>query len=539
MASLASVKLTQEIMEEFLTCKLCYQQFVSPKCLTCLHTFCQMCLDKQVATMRRPVYGSYVDLPCPICRKHTTLPTGGVRNLPDNFMVTNLKEAVGKRSAGKLPFCEFCRALSKKIVDAVAKCLDCNKQMCVACTQAHREMRLTKAHTVCDTDTEKDIECKAHSDEQVRFYCQPCDQLVCILCTFEDHAGHDINDMKEGADKMKEGITNLLVSCKQKADELKQQLDAMHDCSTHMHDTEQRIHASARDVIAAVRGRERELVHELHAAYGDDTIEFLESRADVKSRHDGLVKNLRLAESLREKEVEFLFVKKELEEKLGQLAGVKVRSMPDNVTKQFDFLQGPVELGSISEPAADDDVDDDDDDDDDDANSDEQPTMVETCDKCVGTAATLTLTQAAQTQLSQRDVKFVPLDDASAATQTPTLPTCDASTQLPNEKQQKVHVTEQQGIAILPNGDLVIIDTEENRLAIMDKRGRFRYTFDNEQLTLPDKLQLGKLRDFQKDTDQHIRIYTPYGHLLSCYEDEVITCLPLGTRFEKKEMFRQ
>jgi len=35
-------RLAQEIYEEFLVCKICLESYQRPKCLACLHTFCEV-----------------------------------------------------------------------------------------------------------------------------------------------------------------------------------------------------------------------------------------------------------------------------------------------------------------------------------------------------------------------------------------------------------------------------------------------------------------------------------------------------------------
>lgn len=528
MATMVNSKLTQEIVDEFLTCKVCYQQYRNPKSLSCLHTFCVDCLDKHISSQRTHKYGSLYDFPCPICRKHTPMPSGGIRCLPDNFLVVNLKETIGRRvSNSKLPFCEFCRQLRKKISDACAKCLDCQKLMCGDCVETHRTTKITKNHTICDVETEKDIECKVHPEEVVRFYCEKCEKLVCILCTFEEHGGHDVSDMKEGAGKQKESIDKLLSTCNEKLEDLKDQLGSIEACSSRLQDTERRIKDRARELINEIRCKEKVLIHELRECYGAETMDFLESKSVIKENYESLRKNLKLAESLKEKEVEFLFVKKDLEEKLKTLATFPMRPTPPNITKKFEFNQGPVDLGSIRNPYDSDEEDEDD-------------TEVKHVDAATGTEEVCTLTRTTQTLLASKDVALRPAAKFPkiAETQTPAVSTTDAFSQIPNEKQQKLHVNDNQGIAILPNGDLLIIDSEDNKLAIMDKRGRSRYTFGAEQLSIPDELHLGNVKDYHMDSDKHIRIYTPHGHMLTCFDGEVVTCLPLGATFDKRELFR-
>jgi len=97
MASTSSygARLAQEIYDEFLVCKICLESYRRPKCLTCLHTFCEDCIESHVlaeTTYRK--YTDYREFTCPLCRKRTQLAAGGVKRLPDNFLVASLAEIV-------------------------------------------------------------------------------------------------------------------------------------------------------------------------------------------------------------------------------------------------------------------------------------------------------------------------------------------------------------------------------------------------------------------------------------------------------------
>lgn len=177
-----TVKLAQDIQDEFLVCKICLEQYKTPKCLACLHTFCESCIEEHAFSENTyKKYSDYRDFTCPLCRKRTQLPAGGVKKLPDNFLVTSLQDVVNRqRPASNYPFCDICRTLNRRHRDAQAKCIDCGKLLCRSCTEQHRETRVTKNHSIIDVDTEKDIECKEHKEELVRFYCMPCETAVCL-----------------------------------------------------------------------------------------------------------------------------------------------------------------------------------------------------------------------------------------------------------------------------------------------------------------------------------------------------------------------
>lgn len=142
-------KLAQEINDEFLTCKICLEGYKSPKCLDCLHTFCEQCIDNHImneCTYKK--YSDYREFTCPLCRKRTQLPLGGVKKLPDNFLVSSLSELVQRQRPSKFPFCDICKLVNSKHREATSKCLDCNKLLCKQCVEMHKETKVTKNHSI-------------------------------------------------------------------------------------------------------------------------------------------------------------------------------------------------------------------------------------------------------------------------------------------------------------------------------------------------------------------------------------------------------
>ncbi|CAF4706510.1 unnamed protein product, partial [Rotaria socialis] len=44
-----ALRLAEKINDQYLTCKICLEPFKDPKCLTCLHTFCEQCIESHVS----------------------------------------------------------------------------------------------------------------------------------------------------------------------------------------------------------------------------------------------------------------------------------------------------------------------------------------------------------------------------------------------------------------------------------------------------------------------------------------------------------
>ncbi|XP_066270078.1 tripartite motif-containing protein 3-like [Branchiostoma lanceolatum] len=154
--------------QEFLVCGICLDHFTLPKILPCAHTFCQDCLETY-AGRRRFIY-------CPNCRRVVELdPASGVRGLPGNFWVTNLRDVIAERDV---------------------------------------ENPEAKGHL-------QGNRCKLHPGEQCRHFCQDCHVPVCGECVFSEHNGHALERMERVLPEVREELRKCLESAQQIAGELK------------------------------------------------------------------------------------------------------------------------------------------------------------------------------------------------------------------------------------------------------------------------------------------------------------------------------
>ncbi|KAL8587367.1 hypothetical protein ACOMHN_045614 [Nucella lapillus] len=118
-------------------CAVCLSSITSnndPRIFPCNHTFCAQCVQG--------VADCYTEdeFPCPVCRRKTFLPPGGVASLPINF----------------------------EIVTPQLK------------------------------PSEQDM-CMIHDKENVEFYCVDCDQAICVYCKSTNHESHRTQDIISAA----------------------------------------------------------------------------------------------------------------------------------------------------------------------------------------------------------------------------------------------------------------------------------------------------------------------------------------------------
>jgi hypothetical protein len=122
------------------TCDICESKYNQPKILTCLHIFCQSCLEKQIEDFEDPSQKDVII--CSKCKQETQIPRNGVQDLQTDHIITDLLE-MSAMDEMKL-VCTSCKAKEK----AVARCCDCASYLCANCVTAHQFMRCFDNHKV-------------------------------------------------------------------------------------------------------------------------------------------------------------------------------------------------------------------------------------------------------------------------------------------------------------------------------------------------------------------------------------------------------
>lgn len=223
-----------EELESEITCAVCHEHYKDPKVFPCCHYYCRQCIQN-LARKNDP-------FPCPECRKDTTIPQGGIDQLPTAFFVNRMKEVHSKleRTHGKVEAkCEMCSCDK-----AAAFCRHCVMFICHECAKQHQKMKVFVGHKV-DTLSElrsggaKEVmmqassyqTCKLH-EEPFKIYCFDCSSLICRDCTMYDHKDHKHNFVKEVGPKIKEKSLQRLDSLREIEQSLSQAIEKVQSVKT-------------------------------------------------------------------------------------------------------------------------------------------------------------------------------------------------------------------------------------------------------------------------------------------------------------------
>ncbi|XP_038841905.1 tripartite motif-containing protein 16-like [Salvelinus namaycush] len=173
-------------------CSVCLDLLKEPVTIHCGHSYCRSCIegcwDQDVL---KGVYS------CPQCRE-TFTPRP---NLRKNNMLAELVEKLRKRGLQAAPppalcyagpgdvACDVCTGTRKQ--KALMSCLVCLASYCETHLQSHYESPALKKHKLVKATAHLQEKICSHHDKLLEVYCRTDQQCICLLCTMNEHKGHD------------------------------------------------------------------------------------------------------------------------------------------------------------------------------------------------------------------------------------------------------------------------------------------------------------------------------------------------------------
>lgn len=206
-------------------CGMCGEKLLLPRVLSCLHVFCEHCLDKKLIGEGGDAGTADAKITCPTCNQDTNVGTKKLASLPLDVMTTNISDVSNSPNLQ----CTSCTA--KEV--AISRCCTCHNLLCGNCETAHRFMRCFESHKVVSLEElrkdgkkitiHKPLICEAHDNENVIYYCNTCNVPACGECTKNDHkptSGHQCEGILDSEVRVRQELENMLVESKAKVEQM-------------------------------------------------------------------------------------------------------------------------------------------------------------------------------------------------------------------------------------------------------------------------------------------------------------------------------
>ncbi|XP_071808185.1 uncharacterized protein [Asterias amurensis] len=239
-AALPTTETTCKIRHVHIECPICLSRFTDPKILDCLHSFCFKCLQELI-DKQDPKTDIII---CPMCKKETSIPDGGLSDLLTCFFLSSLIDDVINLEGSKEdinPPVLTCEGCDEGLED-VSRCVDCEVNFCKTCLEIHAKLKSNRHHQIVnavnssterpkDKDKTEPPKCRKHTDMELRFYCDTCDLLACPVCAVFDHreSNHNLSEINDSIRSYRRAVDEAL----KKFDECRKQFQKVDDSIKH------------------------------------------------------------------------------------------------------------------------------------------------------------------------------------------------------------------------------------------------------------------------------------------------------------------
>eukprot|EP00731_Ephydatia_muelleri_P032708 Em0024g252a len=218
-----------------LTCRLCSKPYREPRILPCLHSFCGQCLHTKIERS-----GTKQNMECPTCQRSITIPEGGVNAIPQNLHLGFEVEVAGymsKIGSDGEKSCDAC--IDGSTGPAVVFCCTCHHLLCKLCHDHHKHSKIFYHHQLVGLHkdsikllpsimkpTKHFCSVPHHEKEELKFFCETCQLLVCRDCALVLHKDHRIADMCNIAKVHRDAMREALVCAQEVTSKHTRAIDA-------------------------------------------------------------------------------------------------------------------------------------------------------------------------------------------------------------------------------------------------------------------------------------------------------------------------
>ncbi|XP_071839140.1 uncharacterized protein [Apostichopus japonicus] len=209
----------KDMADAFFECSICLDLFKEPKLLPCLHRFCKQCLEPILE-------GQAGTFECPLCKDVCKIPNDRIDGFKTDFHMKSMLQFVQLQKTFENNEERECIGCEEKL-KVTAYCFICKEFLCVQCYQFHLTKKIFvkhQKHVLALNDLEgKSLtqeklaslmevpRCHIHPEHMAQLCCCTCGNLpVCVTCTYDEHKGHELRDVRKVANDEREHLKEIL-----------------------------------------------------------------------------------------------------------------------------------------------------------------------------------------------------------------------------------------------------------------------------------------------------------------------------------------
>ncbi|ELU15744.1 hypothetical protein CAPTEDRAFT_201164 [Capitella teleta] len=115
--------------------------------------------------------------------------------------------SVASRDHESVTLCQICLLKSKRKKSSYF-CLTCSMPLCMMCQEQHKVTEVTSSHQIALKKQQENHPklCSVHKFANIQYYCDTCFKMICVNCTMIEHKGHTVTPMNKKYEQCQEII---------------------------------------------------------------------------------------------------------------------------------------------------------------------------------------------------------------------------------------------------------------------------------------------------------------------------------------------
>lgn len=183
-------------------CPICFEKFNKPKYLSCLHTFCELCIQTLIESSLSDSDNHENIFLCPVCRTKVEPPFANInaekwaKSLPLNHQLLSFMDSLLTEDRPVI-LCDSCKVSDGLKTVAIYRCKQCKDNLCNECWDIiHERIPTYSTHVFIDlrqSEQQKDkildfdVYCAVHLGKTIEIYCFDHEKLCCSFCLTTEH----------------------------------------------------------------------------------------------------------------------------------------------------------------------------------------------------------------------------------------------------------------------------------------------------------------------------------------------------------------
>ncbi|XP_055837604.1 tripartite motif-containing protein 45 [Episyrphus balteatus] len=255
---------------------------------------------------------------CKECQQSTEVPIGGIRQLPQNFVLVRRIEAI-KLKIGNDVISKIWCSLCYVETSATFHCITCTINLCTFCKESHERQRHTANHRIKNiielrksrnlkkaflNDSNFTIKCSMHPGFEMKAFCSSCRQVACTDCLLLLHKGHKHESINKA-------FATYSKSIKESTDQARPLCDYAHHSISRLNEIAKRINNKCDNIQAdvesfmmayteAIELHGRTLIQQIGRARESKVQMIVEQQLDMEKRSHEALGAVRFSEDLLE-----------------------------------------------------------------------------------------------------------------------------------------------------------------------------------------------------------------------------------------------